>query len=87
MKVDRSKFHIKAACIGIVLLFAVIAPKVSAEVAFRPSEKISISLYGVLDMAKAYSSNQGGSSNIYTSQGSLTANRIGLLGSADLRNL
>jgi predicted porin len=84
MKVDRSKFHITAACIGTALAFAIIAPKVSAEVAFHPSEKTSISLYGVLDMAKAYSSNQGGGSNIYTSQGSLTANRIGLLGSVDL---
>lgn len=84
MKVDRSGFHIKAACIGIAFSFAALAPKVSAEVAFQPSEKTSIAFYGVLDMAKAYSSNQGGRSNIYTSQGSLTANRIGLLGSADV---
>ncbi|QAU23239.1 porin [Dyella sp. M7H15-1] len=84
MKRDYFTCRIKPACIGIALSFVVVTSKASAEVAFHPSEKTSIALYGVLDVAKAYANNQRGRSNIYISQGSLTANRVGVRGSAEL---
>ncbi|KVC77255.1 porin [Burkholderia ubonensis] len=44
----------------------------------------SVTLYGVVDNAFAYSSNQRGHSNFYMSQGNLQASKFGLLGEEDL---
>ena len=44
----------------------------------------SVTLYGVVDNAFAYASNQRGHSNIYMSQGNLQASKFGFLGSEDL---
>ncbi len=44
----------------------------------------SVTLYGVVDNAFAYSSNQRGHSNFYMSQGNLQASKFGLLGAEEL---
>lgn len=44
----------------------------------------SVSLYGVVDDAFSYVSNQHGKSNFYMSQGNLQASKFGLLGAEDL---
>ncbi|BAN26124.1 porin [Caballeronia insecticola] len=44
----------------------------------------SVTLYGVVDNAFAYVSNQRGHSNVYMSQGNLQASKFGLLGAEDL---
>ncbi|EKS70656.1 MULTISPECIES: porin [Caballeronia] len=44
----------------------------------------SVTLYGVVDNAFAYVSNQRGQSNVYMSQGNLQASKFGLLGAEDL---
>ncbi|MBV8624562.1 MAG: porin [Herbaspirillum sp.] len=44
----------------------------------------SVTLYGTVDLALAYSSNQGGASNTYINSGALAASKIGLTGSEDL---
>ncbi|PTB19251.1 porin [Trinickia symbiotica] len=44
----------------------------------------SVTLYGVVDNAFAYVSNQHGQSNFYMSQGNLQASKFGLLGAEDL---
>jgi predicted porin len=48
------------------------------------SAQSSVTLYGVVDNALTYVSNQKGSSNVYMSQGNLQASKFGLLGSEDL---
>lgn len=74
----------KPARIGIAFLLGCIVCDASAEVAFHPTEKTSLALYGVFDIAGAYVSNQGGHSHTYWTQGSLTANRLGLRGTVEL---
>jgi predicted porin len=44
----------------------------------------SVTLYGAVDNALSYVSNQKGSSNLYMSQGNLNASKFGLLGSENL---
>ncbi|CAN7714459.1 porin [Paraburkholderia terricola] len=44
----------------------------------------SVTLYGVVDNAFAYVSNQRGHSNFYMSQGNLQASKFGLLGAEDI---
>ncbi|KLU24801.1 porin [Caballeronia mineralivorans PML1(12)] len=44
----------------------------------------SVTLYGVVDNAFSYASNQRGHSNFYMSQGNLQASKFGFLGSEDL---
>jgi predicted porin len=58
----------------------VFGASVSAE-AFGQS---SVTLYGVVDDAFTYVSNQRGQSNIYLSQGNLQASKFGFLGAEDL---
>lgn len=77
-------YRFKFACIGIALSFGGVARNALAEIAFHPTEKTTLAPYGVLDIGGAYVSNQGGRSNTYWSQGSLTANRIGLRGTVEL---
>jgi predicted porin len=48
------------------------------------SAQSSVTLYGVVDNAFAYVSNQRGHSNFYMSQGNLQASKFGLLGAEDL---
>ncbi|RDJ98951.1 porin [Paraburkholderia lacunae] len=48
------------------------------------SAQSSVTLYGVVDNAFAYVSNQKGHSNFYMSQGNLQASKFGLLGAEDL---
>lgn len=79
-----STFRFKTICIGIALSLAAVAPDASADITFHPAEKTSLVLYGVFDIGGAYASNQSGHANTYWSQGSLTANRIGLRGTFDL---
>ena len=79
MKKNGMVFAFKPGCVLVTILASGTAPNVSAEVPFYASEKTSINLYGILDVARAYSSNQGGRSNVYTSQSNLIANKFGLL--------
>lgn len=44
------------------------------------SAQSSVTLYGIVDNAFAYASNQKGHSNFYMSQGNLQASKFGLLG-------
>ena len=44
----------------------------------------NVSMYGVVDAAMAYTSNQGGNSNTYMRSGSLSASKIGFQGVEDL---
>jgi len=44
----------------------------------------SVTLYGVVDNALSYASNQGGNHNIYLSQGNLNASKFGFTGAEDL---
>lgn len=55
-----------------------------AGVSMHASAQSSVTLYGVVDNAIAYSSNQGGHSNTYMNSGALAASKFGLLGSEDL---
>ncbi|WP_162069442.1 porin [Burkholderia sp. THE68] len=48
------------------------------------SAQSSVTLYGVVDNAFAYVSDQRGHSNIYMSQGNLQASKFGLVGNEDL---
>ncbi|SAK77058.1 porin [Caballeronia pedi] len=48
------------------------------------SAQSSVTLYGVVDNAFAYVSDQRGHSNVYMSQGNLQASKFGLLGSENL---
>ncbi len=55
-----------------------------AGVSMQAEAQSSVTLYGVVDTAFAYSSNQGGHSNTYMSQGNLLASKFGLYGTEDL---
>jgi predicted porin len=59
-------------------------PLAAAVVSASAAAQSSVTLYGVVDNAFAYASNQRGSSNVYMSQGSLQASKFGLLGAEDL---
>ena len=50
----------------------------------RVRRKSSVTLYGVVDDAFTYVSNQRGHSNFYLSQGNLQASKFGLLGAEDI---
>ena len=58
-------------------------PLAGAALSGSASAQSSVTLYGVVDNALSYSSNQKGSSNAYLSQGNLQASKFGLLGSED----
>ncbi|MGF6568888.1 putative porin [Paraburkholderia sp. GAS333] len=59
-------------------------PLAGAALSANASAQSSVTLYGVVDNALTYASNQKGSSNVYMSQGNLQASKFGLLGSEDL---
>jgi predicted porin len=59
-------------------------PVVGFAMSTAASAQSSVTLYGVVDNAFTYASNQGGHSNFYMSQGNLQASKFGLLGSEDL---
>lgn len=62
---------------GTTLLFVVSAlPSAHAQ--------SSVTLYGVVDDGLAYTSNQGGHSNVYMTGGTLNADKFGLTGAEDL---
>ncbi|UVS98071.1 porin [Burkholderia glumae] len=65
-------------------LLQVMIPLCGVAMSGAAAAQSSVSLYGVVDNAFAYSSNQGGHSNFYLSQGNLQASKFGLLGSEDL---
>ena len=50
----------------------------------QAAAQTSVTLYGVVDNAFAYSSNQGGHSNTYINSGALLASKFGLYGTEDL---
>lgn len=55
-----------------------------AGASMHASAQTSVTLYGVVDNAFAYSSNQGGHSNTYINSGALLASKFGLYGTEDL---
>jgi predicted porin len=57
---------------------------VSSGVPLVAQAQSSVTLYGAIDNAIAYSSNQKGNHNIYLTQGALNASKFGFLGSEDL---
>ncbi|MBB5418444.1 porin [Paraburkholderia atlantica] len=59
-------------------------PFAGAALSTSASAQSSFTLYGVVDNAFAYASNQKGHSNFYMSQGNLQASKFGFLGSEDL---
>ncbi|SPB16733.1 porin [Caballeronia novacaledonica] len=59
-------------------------PFAAAALCGTASAQNSVTLYGVVDNAFAYASNQRGHSNIYMSQGNLQASKFGFLGAEDL---
>ncbi|NML29920.1 porin [Paraburkholderia antibiotica] len=59
-------------------------PLAGAAWSASASAQSSVTLYGVVDNAFAYVSNQKGHSNFYMSQGNLQASKFGFLGSEDL---
>jgi predicted porin len=59
-------------------------PLAGAVVSSSASAQSSVTLYGVVDNAFAYVSNQNGHSNFYMSQGNLQASKFGLLGAEDI---
>ncbi|WP_175773434.1 porin [Paraburkholderia phenazinium] len=59
-------------------------PLTAAMLPAYASAQSSVTLYGIVDNAFAYSSNQHGSSNFYLSQGNLQASKFGLLGSENI---
>ncbi len=76
MKATRAKRSIKPICAGAALL--------CAGASMHASAQSSVTLYGVVDNAIAYSSNQGGHSNTYMNSGALAASKFGLAGTEDL---
>ncbi len=76
MKTTRAKFSVKPVYACAALLCAGLSMHASAQ--------SSVTLYGVVDNAIAYSSNQGGHSNTYMNSGALAASKFGLMGSEDL---
>ena len=59
-------------------------PFAGAVLSTGASAQSSVTLYGIVDNAFAYSSNQKGHANFYMSQGNLQASKFGLLGAEDL---
>jgi len=59
-------------------------PFAGAVLSTNASAQSSVTLYGVVDNAFSYVSNQKGHSNFYMSQGNLQASKFGLVGSEDL---
>lgn len=59
-------------------------PLAGALLPASASAQSSVTLYGVVDNAFAYVSNQHGHSNFYMSQGNLQASKFGLLGAEDI---
>ncbi|WP_133645629.1 porin [Paraburkholderia flava] len=59
-------------------------PLAGAILSTTASAQSSVTLYGIVDNAFTYSSNQKGHSNFYLSQGNLQASKFGLLGAEDL---
>ncbi|MGH8778169.1 porin [Paraburkholderia sp.] len=59
-------------------------PLAGALLSTAASAQSSVTLYGIVDNAFTYSSNQKGHSNFYLSQGNLQASKFGLLGAEDL---
>ena len=80
MKTNRATFAIKPVCACVALL--------SAGVSMQAAAQSSVTLYGVVDLAIAYSSNQSvngqGHSNTYMNSGALAASKFGLAGTEDL---
>lgn len=76
MRTIRPSFSVKPLYACVALLSAGVSPHAFAQ--------SSVTLYGVVDTAFAYSSNQGGHSNVYMSQGNLLASKFGLYGTEDL---
>ena len=76
MKTTRAKFSVKPVYACAALLCAGLSMHASAQ--------SSVTLYGVVDNAFAYSSNQGGHSNTYINSGALLASKFGLYGTEDL---
>ncbi|WP_439891625.1 porin [Ralstonia sp. 25C] len=76
MKTTRAKFTIKPVCACVALL--------SAGLSMHASAQSTVTLYGTVDNAIAYSSNQGGHSNVYMNSGALAASKFGLYGTEDL---
>ena len=70
MRTIRPSFSVKPLYACVALLSAGVSPHAFAQ--------SSVTLYGVVDTAFAYSSNQGGHSNVYMSQGNLLASKFGL---------
>jgi len=56
----------------------------TSGVALTAHAQSSVTLYGDIDNAIAYTSNQKGSSNVYMAQGELNASKFGFMGSEDL---
>jgi predicted porin len=59
-------------------------PLAGAAMSSAASAQSSVTLYGVVDNAFTYVSNQKGNSNFYMSQGNLQASKFGLLGAEDI---
>ncbi|MDR6406939.1 porin [Paraburkholderia sp. DD10] len=59
-------------------------PFASMALSTQAAAQSSVTLYGVVDNAFAYVSNQRGHSNFYMSQGNLQASKFGLLGAEDI---
>ncbi len=59
-------------------------PLAGAALSTSAFAQSSVTLYGVVDNAFAYVSNQHGRSNFYMSQGNLQASKFGLIGAEDL---
>ncbi|KFX81007.1 porin [Ralstonia solanacearum] len=76
MNIKRAVFALNPVCACVALL--------GAGVSMQAVAQSSVTLYGVVDTAMAYSSNQGGHSNTYLSQGNLLASKFGLYGTEDL---
>lgn len=65
-----------------LLLAGVAAAAVGAS--SGAAAQTSLTLYGTVDLALVYSSNQGGSSNTYMRSGNLAASKLGFKGNEDL---
>lgn len=65
-------------------LVTALIPLCGATLSAGAFAQSSMSLYGVIDNAFSYASNQRGHSNFYMSQGNLQASKFGLLGAEDL---
>jgi predicted porin len=61
-------------------------PLAGAALSMNAAAQSSVTLYGVVDNAFTYASNQNGHRNFYLSQGNLLASKFGLLGAEDIGN-